>query len=631
MAAQGSLWGPGGDRGLYKTTDNGKTWKAILTISKNTGINDIVMDPRNPDILYASSWQRRRHVFTLIYGGPESAIYKSTDAGTTWTKLANGLPSGDIGRVGLAVSPACPDILYTVIEASGGGSGLYRSDDGGASWTNMGDGIVVGSDYYNRIYADPKDANKVYSMDSYAQVTEDGGKSWRLLSLKNRHFDDHALWIDPKETSHLILGGDGGIYHTFDGGANWEFKNNLPVTQCYRVSVDNALPFYNVYTGTQDNDAMGGPSRTVNAYGIVNNDWFTLEGGDGFFSRSDPDNPDIVYAERHNGRLFRYDRKSGERLRIQPHPLSTERYRWNWNSPLIVSPHSPTHLYYGGNKLFRSDDRGNSWKAVSPDLTRQLDRNTLPVMGKIQSPEALGKHAGTSPFGNIVSLDESPLKEGLLYVGTDDGLIQVSGDGGGTWQRIETFPGVPEMTYVSCLCASQHQGGRVYAAFDGHKNNDLAPHLLRSDDRGKTWTSLVSDLPAKGTVFSIAEDHVDPDLLFAGTDFGLYVTVDGGRTWVQLKGGLPPAWVQDIAIQKRENDLLIATFGRGVYILDNYAPLRELKSETLSKEAHLFSVKDAQSFIENPGATRTAKTIMWPESAPWRRVHLLFERIPSQP
>ena len=600
VAAQGSLWGPGGDRGLYRTSDGGRNWKKILTISENTGVNDVVIDPGNPDILYAAAWQRRRHVFTLVYGGPESAVFKSIDAGETWTKLADGLPAGDIGRIGLAVSPACPDVVYAVIEAAGGESGLYRSSDRGASWMKTGDGIAIASDFYNRIFADPKAVDKVYSMDSYAQVTEDGGGSWRLLDLKNRHFDDHALWIDPENTNHLILGGDGGIYVTFDGGLNWEFKNNLPVTQCYRVSVDNALPFYHVYTGTQDNDPMGGPSRTVNAYGIVNNDWFILEGGDGFFIRSDPENPDIVYVERHNGRLFRYDRKSGERLRIQPHTLTKERYRWNWNSPLIVSPHPPTHLYYGANTLFRSDDRGNSWKVVSPDLTRQLDRNTLPVMGKIQGPDALGKHFGTSPFGNIVSLSESPLKEGLLYAGTDDGLIQVSADSGATWQKIDRFPGIPEMTYVSCLWASQHHADRVYATFDGHKNNDMAPHVMRSDDRGRSWTSLASNLPSRGTVFSIAEDHIDPDLLFVGTHFGLFCTVDGGRNWVRLNAGLPTCWVQDIAVQKREDDLVIATFGRGVYVLDNYAPLRELRSGVLDKEAHLFSTKEAQSYIESP-------------------------------
>ena len=610
VASQGPLWGPGGDRGLYKTADNGKTWEKILDISENTGITDIVMDPRNPDILYAASWQRRRRVFTLINGGPESAIYKSTDAGATWTKLTSGLPKGDVGRIGLTISPTNPDVIYAIIEAWGDTGGFFRSTDRALTWKRMSK-HVGGGGYYNRIFADPKDVDKVYSVAVITQVTEDGGITWRGIGDRNRHGDDHALWIDPDNTSHIIIGDDGGIYETDDNTANWHFKSNLPVTQFYRVDVDNTLPFYYVHGGTQDNNSVGGPSRTTSSLGIINDDWIVTQHGDGFQPRIDPENPNIVYAIGDTGRLVRYDKKSGESITIRPLAPSGEAYRWNWNSPLIISPHSPTRLYFAANKLFRSDDRGDTWKA-SGDLTRQIDRNTLPIMGKIWSVDAVYKHGAISFFGNIVSLTESPLVEGLIYVGTDDGLVQVTEDGGKNWRKIEKFKGVPGMTYVSYLHTSQHDANTVYASFDGRKNNDLAPYLLKSKDRGKTWTSIKANLPERGSVFTIAEDHINPSLIFVGTEFGVFFTIDGGKEWVQLKEGLPTIPVNDMAIQKRENDLVLATFGRGFYILDDYSPLRHLKRETFKKDAVLFPVKDALMFIQkrdkyNQGSPYAAK------------------------
>ncbi len=596
-AAQGLLWGPGGERGLYKSKDNGKTWKAILTISENTGVTDIVLDPRNPDTLYAAAYQRRRRVFTLINGGPESGIYKSIDAGATWTKLKNGLPSGDVGRIGLAISLSNPDVIYAIVEAEGDTGGFFRSLNRGATWEKRNKYMSTSPQYYNRIVADPKNVDKVYSLDTRTKITVDGGKTFRDLGNKNRHVDDHALWIDPDDTRHLIIGGDGGIYESFDSGVNWLFKCNLPVTQFYRVSVDNTRPFYYVYGGTQDNNSMGGPSRTICTDGIVNSDWFITNGGDGFKSQVDPENPDIIYAQSQYGWLVRYDKKSGESISIKPQEGKGEAFRWNWNSPLIISPHSHARLFFGANILFRSDDRGNTWKAVSGDLTRQLDRNQLKVMGKIWGPDAVSKNASTSLFGNIVSLSESPLKEGLLYVGTDDGLIQVSEDGGVNWRKIEKFPGIPHMTYVSCIYASLHDVDTVYAAFDGRKNNDLKPYILESTDRGKTWKSISANLPQPGTVYTIAQDHVKADLMFAGTEFGIFFSIDKGKKWVQLKGGIPTTAVKDIVIQERENDLVLATFGRGFYILDNYTPMRELAPGDLKKECLLFSVKDALMFI----------------------------------
>jgi photosystem II stability/assembly factor-like uncharacterized protein len=597
VAAQGPLWGPGGDRGLYKSTDNGKTWNAVLTISENTGVTDIVIDPRNPDILYAASYQRRRRVFTLINGGPESGIYKSEDAGATWRKLKSGLPSGDVGRIGLSISPANPDVIYAIIEAEGKDGGFFRSQDRGATWKKMNSYVSRSPQYYNRIFADPGNVDKVYSVDTYSRVSVDGGKTFSRLSNQNRHVDDHALWIDPSDTRHLLIGGDGGIYETFDSGVNWLFKCNLPVTQFYRVSVDNRLPFYYVYGGTQDNNSMGGPSQTISSDGIVNSDWFITNGGDGFKSQVDPENPDIIYAQSQYGGLVRYDKKSGESISIKPVEGKGEAYRWNWNAPLIISPHSHTRLYFGANILFRSDDYGNTWKKVSGDLTRQLDRNKIPVMGKIQSPEAVAKNASTSLFGNLVSLTESPLKEGLIYAGTDDGLIQVTQDGGANWSKIDRVPGVPDMTYVSCLYTSLHDVDTVYAAFDGRKNNDLKPYLLKSTDNGKSWTSITSNLPERGTVYTICQDHVKKSLLFAGTEFGIYLSIDGGKKWTRLKGGMPTTAVRDIVIQQRENDVVLATFGRGFYILDNYTPLRELSPEILEKESHIFSVEDALMYV----------------------------------
>ncbi|MGA2625309.1 MAG: glycosyl hydrolase [Bacteroidota bacterium] len=598
VASQGPLWGPGGDRGLFKSTDGGTTWKNILSISENTGVTDVVFDPRNPDVLYAASYQRRRHVWTLIDGGPESAIHKSTDAGATWSKLKNGLPSDDVGRIGLAISPADSRVVYATIEAASKKGGFFRSVDYGASWEKRNDLVAGPPMYFGTIVADPKNVDRVYLMDVLMMVTDDGGKTFSRLGERSKHVDNHAMWIDPANTNHYLVGCDGGLYESFDRAQSWAFKANLPITQFYDVCVDNSTPFYFVYGGTQDNASVGGPSRTRNASGITNADWFVTTGGDGFQSRVDPEDPNIVYSESQYGGLVRYDRRTGEELGIQPLPEQDAMgLRWNWDSPLIISPHSHTRLYFAANKLFRSDDRGDTWKPVSADLTRQIDRNALPVMGKVWGVDAVGKSGSTSLYGNCTALFESPMKEGLIYVGTDDGLIHVTQDGGSTWTKIEKFPGVPERTYMSRLLASQHDVNTVYAAFDNHKNADFAPYLLRSTDAGHSWESVVGNLPSNGPVLAIAEDYVNRNLLFVGTEFGLFFSVDGGTKWIQLKGGLPTIAVRDLAIQKRENDLVVATFGRGFYILDDYALLRTLKPEMLAGDALTFSVKDAPMFI----------------------------------
>jgi photosystem II stability/assembly factor-like uncharacterized protein len=597
VAAQGPLWAAGGDRGLYKTTDGGASWNRILEIGEYTGVNEIVMDPRNPDVLLASAYQRHRRVWTLIDGGPESGLHRSIDGGATWKKVTNGLPKEEMGRIGLAVS-ADPDVIYAIVEAANRAGGVFRSRDGGSNWEKRGDYMSSSPQYYNELVADPQDVSRVYSLDTWLHVTEDGGKSFTKVGGKYKHVDDHAMWIEPANTEHMIVGCDGGVYETFDRGATWRFVANLPITQFYKVAVDSAFPFYNVYGGTQDNNTLAGPSRTRTAHGITNYDWYITLGGDGFQTVVDPVDTNIVYSQAQYGVLARFDKRTGEVLDIQPQAEKGEEgLRWNWDSPLIVSPHSHTRLYFAANRLFRSDDRGNTWRAMGGDLTRQLDRNKLEIMGRVWSADAVAKNASTSQYGNIVALGESPLVEGLLYVGTDDGLVQVSEDDGASWRRIETFTGVPDLAYVGRVMPSQHDADVVYAAFQNYKMGDFKPYVLRSNNRGRSWVSIAGDLPERGTVFSLAEDHVDPSLLFAGTEFGVFFTRDGGKRWIQLKGGMPVQQVRDLAIQRRENDLVVATFGRGFYILDDYSPLRDSSLETLDRGATLFAVKPAWMYV----------------------------------
>lgn len=599
VAAQGPLFSGGGDRGLYKTTDGGKTWKKILSNGAWAGVADVAMDPRNPDVLIAATWQRYRRQWGYIAGGPESALWRSTDAGETWTKITEGLPSGEaVGRYGLAFAPKDHDVVYAIVEAEPGG-GFYRSTDDGVSWTKMNDYHSVGL-YYNRIYADPNDVDRVYAGDFLAQVTDDGGHTFAGVGENHKHVDTHVFWIDPKDSDHLLVGCDGGLYESWDRGKTYHFFANLPLAQFYRVEADNALPFYHLYGGTQDNASVGGPSRTRADYGIVNSDWYYTQGGDGFQSRVDPEDPNTVYAQYQNGGLSRFNIRTGENVDIIPQPEPGQpALRWFWDAPLIISPFSHTRLYFGSQILWQSDDRGDTWRAISPDLSRQIDRNKLEMMGQVWGPDALAKNTSTSFYGSIVTIGESPLRQGLLWVGTDDGLIQVTDDDGAHWRRIDHFPGVPDTAFVSRVTPSAFDTNTVYAAFDNHKAGDYKPYLLKSTDLGKTWTSIVGDLPQNGTAYTIIEDIRDPQLLFAGTEFGLYYTANGGRHWTQLKNGLPTIAVRDLEIQKREDDLDVATFGRGYYILDDIAPLRELTPAVLASDAALLPVKRAPLFMEN--------------------------------
>jgi len=600
VAAQGPLWASGGDRGVFRTADGGETWDLVLEIDEDTGVTDLLMDPRNPDVLYAAAYQRRRHVWTLINGGPGSGVYKSLDGGVSWKQANKGLPGGDKGRIGLAMSPQNPDVLYAIVEAADGKSGFFRSSDRAKSWSRQSDYVASSPQYYQELVADPHRFDRVYSLDTRTQVTEDGGKTWSRLGGEWRHVDDHALWIDPEADDHLLIGGDGGLYESWDRGANWDFKANLPVTQFYKVAVDNAVPFYNVYGGTQDNNTQGGPSRTINQHGIRNSDWFITVGGDGFDPAVDPENPNIVYSQWQYGGLIRFDRSTGEEIDIRPQPgADGPPLRWNWDSALLISPHSASRLYYGSQILFRSEDRGDSWRPVSPDLTRNMDRNQLEVMGRVWSVDAVAKNNSTSFYGTIVAVTESPLVEDLIYVGTDDGLIQISEDGGATWRRVDDLPDVPEMTYVNDLEASWHDPNTVYAVLNNHKRGDFAPYVLVSRDRGRSWKSISSDLPSRGSTYTIAEDHLSPNLLFVGTEFGLFTSLDGGGSWLKMKSGIPTIAIRDIEIQRREDDVVAASFGRGFFVLDDYSVLRHLTDELLEQAGHIFPTRDSWMYVRS--------------------------------
>lgn len=598
VAAIGPLWSKGGDRGLYKSTDGGETWKAVLSGDEHTGVNDVVMDPRNPDVLYASTLQRRRHVYTYVGGGPGSGLHKSVDGGQTWTKSQTGLPSVELGRIGLSISPADPEIIYAIVEAADGKSGFFASTNRGASWEKRGSHVTSGN-YYQEIIADPVDPHTIYSMDTWMSVSHDGGRSFTGVGEVFKHVDNHCMWIDPNNNQHWLVGCDGGMYETFDAAKTWDFKENIPVTQFYKVAVDNDYPFYNVYGGTQDNFSIGGPSRVVTNHGITNFDWFITNGGDGFESQIDPENPNIVYAQSQYGYLVRYDKLSGEKVGIQPAERDGENaYRFNWDSPLVVSRHKSGRLYFAANKVFRSDDYGNSWEVISDDLSQQIDRNTLKVYDRVVSIDAVMKNGSTSLYGSVVALSESPLDLNLLAAGTDDGLVYISENGGSSWRKISNIPGAPKQSYVNSVYLSKHDANVMYVAFNHHKYGDFKPYIFKSSDKGTTWTNISSNLP-KGSVYAIEEDHVDKNLIFCGTEYGAFFSPNQGQRWKELSAGLPTIAVRDIAIQERENDLALGTFGRGFYVLDDYSALRSIANSKPSETAIIYPIREALSWEQS--------------------------------
>ncbi|HEX6975153.1 MAG TPA: hypothetical protein VF147_12185, partial [Vicinamibacterales bacterium] len=671
-----------------KTTDGGATWKAVLTVDADTGATDIVMDPKKPDVLYAAMLQRRRHVGQLVGGGPGSGLYKSIDGGNKWTKLTKGLPNVEMGRIGLGINWKNPNTVYALVTAQKGQGGFFRSDDAGASWTRIGrtvnegggrgggrqgapaappatcgplgaatttpsngnvaieeedesaepaqqeggaqggpgDDCYRGGDpgYYNEILVDENDPEVIWSPQTNMYVSRDGGKTWKTQPLPGVHVDHHEIIADRADKNHYIIGNDGGVYETYDNFQTFRHFTNLPLSQFYRVSTDNAKPFYNVCGGAQDNGTICGPSRTLNRAGIRTSDWYTVGGGDGFGPRMDPEDPNIVYAQSQEGALQRLDLRTGQSVSIRPNannttggPISREQSqaaaqggrggrgggggrfgRWQWDSPVIVSPHSAKRLYFGGERLYRSDDRGDSWVAVSPDLTRQLDAAKLPIMGKVWPPDSVAFNQATSMLSTITTVDESPLMEGLLYVGTDDGNLQVSEDGGKNWRKVGAMPGVPENSYVTDVFASPRDSNMAFATLNNYQRGDFKPYVMKSADRGKTWTSISGDLPARNDAWAVVQDHVNPNLLFVGTSLGVFFTTDGGAHWVQLKGGIPTTQARDLVVQKREGDLVVASFGRGAYILDDYSALRDVTPKALGEEAHLFPLRNAYQFDE---------------------------------
>ena len=705
VSAIGPLWSRGGDRGLYKTTDGGRTWKAVLTIGPDTGVTDVAMDPKNPNVLYAAAYQRRRAVGQLVGGGPESGLYKTTDGGAKWTKLTKGLPTVEIGRIGIGINWKNPNTVYALVTAQRNQGGFFRSDDAGASWTRIGrmqvpagrggggggragggregaappapptpcgplgsvpaatptppapagdapqdggrgqgpaDDCYRGGDpgYYNEIFVDGHDPETIWSPQTQMWRSTDGGRNWSAVPMQGVHVDHHEIVFDPADKNHIIIGNDGGLYETYDGMKTWRHFTNLPLSQFYRVSTDNAKPFYHVCGGMQDNGSICGPSRTLNGRaGIRTSDWYVVGGGDGFVTRSDPEDANIVYAESQEGNFSRLDLRTGERLNMRQR-LNQQLFaappadaaaagaqagaqggaaagrggqgagaqggrggrgatgRWHWDTPIVISPHSPRRIYVAGERVYRSDDRGETWTPISGDLTRNLDPAEIPIMGKVWPRDSVAFNQATTQLSTITVVDESPLLEGLMYVGTHDGLVQVTEDGGKNWTKIEKLPGLPEYTFVTDIFASAREADTVFATFNNYQRGDYKPYVYKSSDRGKTWGSIAGNLPPRSGAWSIVQDHVNGNLLFAGMEFGVWFTVDGGAHWTQLKGGIPTTQARDLQIHRRENDLVVGTFGRGAYILDDYSALRGVTAQSLTEDAKLFPLRDAYLFNE---------------------------------
>lgn len=620
VAAEGPLWSSGGDRGLYKTTNGGATWELVLKIDADTGVTDVEFDPANPEVLYAAAYQRRRHTWSLLGGGPGSGIYKSVDGGATWKRMTTGLPGGDMGKIGLAVTAANPNLVYATIEAGNAEKGFYRSTDKGESWEKRNSYISggTGPHYYQELEASPVDADLVYQMDVFLHVTRDGGKKIDYLGTgREKHSDNHALWIDPKNGKHLLAGTDAGLYETFDEGTTWRHFDNLPISQFYKISLDLAEPFYNIVGGAQDLGTLIGPSRTTTTEGVRNQDWYVPLGADGYDCAFDPTDPNTVYMEIQEGMLYRLDRRTEETLFIQPQPAPGDApERFNWDSPILLSPHNPSTLYYGSQRVWKSTDKGNSWTVISEDLTTNENRYNLKMFNTVPSVDALHDTGAMSKYATLTSIAESPVREGVLYTGSDDGLIYGSSDGGTTWKRTSLLPKVPELSFINDIEASLHDENIVFVAADAHKLGDFTTYLFMSPDKGKTWKSIVGDLPGRTTVWSIKQDHVNPNLLFIGTEYGLYFSTNLGVNWIKLHAGAPNIPFRDVELHPRDNDLVGASFGRGMYVLDDYAPLRALGSASNLKENKLFGIRDAWWYV--PSVPAQAKGMPTAGSSSYR-------------
>ncbi len=600
VAAQGPLWNKGGERGVYKTTDGGLTWNRVLGNDEWTGATDLIMDPRDPQVLYAATWDRHRTVAALMGGGPGSGIHRSTDGGETWTKLSTGLPKSNMGKIGIAISPQQPDVIYAAIELDRTTGGVFRSEDRGASWKKMSNTVsgATGPHYYQELYASPHKFDRLYLMNVRVLTSDDGGKTFVQLKEEDKHSDNHALVFKKDDPDYLMLGTDAGIYESFDLAETWKYHKNLPLTQFYKVAVNNAEPFYHIFGGTQDNGSAGGPSATDEREGISNKHWYKTLFADGHQSATDPEYDNIIYAETQQGGLHRVDLATGEQVFIQPQARKGEPHeRFNWDAPILVSPHDPARLYFASYRVWKSESRGDDWQPISGDLTRNEERLSLPIMGRQQSWDNAWDVGAMSNYNTITSLSESPVQEGVLYAGTDDGFIAVSANGGDDWDRIPvTRLGLPERSFVNDIKADLHDANTVYVVLDNHKEGDFNPYLFKSTDKGKTWRSMSSNLPERTLLWRIVQDHVDPNLFFLATEFGVYTSLDGGANWQKLPG-TPNMGFRDLVIQKRENDLVAASFGRGFFVLDDYSALRNMTPEALDSQGMLFAPRTAKWYV----------------------------------
>ena len=600
VAAQGPLWNKGDDRGLYKTTNGGITWKKVLGNSEWTGVTDIMIDPRDPKVLYAATWDRHRTVAALMGGGPGTAIYRSDDGGNNWSKLTNGLPKSNMGKIGIAISSQQPDVVYAAIEIDRTKGAVYRSDNRGASWKKMSNTVSggTGPHYYQELYTSPHKFDQLYLMNVRVLTSNDGGKTFKQLQERKKHSDNHAIVFKKDDPNYIMLGTDAGIYESFDSANTWRYIKNLPLTQFYKVAVNNAKPFYHIFGGTQDNGSAGGPSATDEREGIANKHWYKTLGADGHQSATDPIYNNIIYAETQQGGLHRVDLTTGEQVAIQPKASSGEPHeRFNWDAPILVSPHNPAHLYFASYRVWMSKNRGDDWETISGDLTRNEDRITLPIMGRQQSWDNAWDVGAMSNYNTITSLAESPIQEGLLYAGTDDGFIQVSENGGDSWRKIPvTSLGLPSRSFVNDIKADLYDANTVYVALDNHKEGDFNPYLFRSLDKGLTWKSISGDIPKRTIVWRMVQDPIKKNLLFAATENGIYTSLNNGISWNKLPG-TPTISFRDITIQKSENDLVAASFGRGFFILDDYSALRDFTEDNLSKQGKLFTPRPAKWYV----------------------------------
>lgn len=606
VASQGPLWSKGGERGVYKSSDGGNTWKRTLGDAEWVGATDILIDPRNSNTLYAATWQRHRTVAAYMGGGPGSGLHRSDDGGETWTKLTSGIPKSNLGKIGLALSPFNPNVIYAAIELDRKKGGVYMSTNKGVSWTKQSDAVSggTGPHYYQELYASPHDEGKLFLMNNNVLISDDHGKTFARMNERNKHVDTHAMAFKDSDPDYVIMGTDGGLYESYDLTKTWRFVRNLPITQYFKVAVDDTEPFYNIYAGTQDNGSHGGPSRTTSQAGIRNGDWWKTLGADGHQSAVEPGNPKITYGEFQQGFLWRVDQTTGETVNIQPQPRKGEpNERFNWDAPILVSPHSPKRLYFASYRVWKSENRGDEWTPISGDLTRNQERIALPIMGKNQSWDNPWDIGAMSNYNTITSLAESPKQEGLVYAGTDDGIIQITEDGGTNWRKYElgSIKGVPATAFVNDVRADLFDANIVYATLDNHKYGDYKPYIIKSTNKGKSWTIINGDLPTTLLVWRLVQDHVKKDLLFAATEYGIYFTSNGGSKWIKLTGGIPTISFRDITIQRRENDLVGASFGRGFYVLDDLSPLRDFNASMTKGAVTLFKTKPAYWYVQRQG------------------------------